>query len=125
MRRYRHLELKEIRLDKEASIRMIQIGFPAGLQSMLFSISNVLVQSSVNSFGASVVAANTAASNICLLYTSLELFAQVHDMYHDGVVRRGHVFFVPHALIDLRDRNDASPMVGQKLQNRVFRLRQL
>ena len=67
-----HLELKEIRLDKEESIRMIQIGFPAGLQSMLFSISNVLVQSSVNSFGASVVAANTAASNIeGFIYTAM------------------------------------------------------
>ena len=51
---------------------MIQIGFPAGLQSMLFSISNVLVQSSVNSFGASVVAANTAASNIeGFIYTAM------------------------------------------------------
>ena len=59
-----HLELKSIRLDREESLRMIQIGLPAGLQSTLFSISNVLIQSSVNSFGASVVAANTAASNI-------------------------------------------------------------
>ena len=67
-----HLELKEIRLDKEESIRMIQIGFPAGLQSMLFSISNVLVQSSVNSFGASVVAANTAAASIeGFVYTAM------------------------------------------------------
>ena len=59
-----HLELKSIRLDREESLRMIQIGLPAGLQSTLFSIANVLVQSSVNSFGASVVAANTAAASI-------------------------------------------------------------
>ena len=53
-----------------------------------------------------------------------ELFAQVHDMYHDGVVGRRHILFMPHTLVDLRNRNDASPMVGQELQNRVFRLRQ-
>lgn len=43
---------------------MMQIGLPAGLQSMLFNISNVMVQSAVNSFGADVVAANTASGNI-------------------------------------------------------------
>ena len=52
--------------------RMIQIGLPAGLQSTLFSVSNVLVQSSVNSFGASVVAANTAAASIeGFVYTAM------------------------------------------------------
>ncbi len=43
---------------------MIQIGLPAGLQSVVFNISNVMVQSCVNSFGADVVAANTASGNI-------------------------------------------------------------
>ena len=53
-------------------LRMIQIGLPAGLQSTLFSIANVLVQSSVNSFGASVVAANTAAASIeGFVYTAM------------------------------------------------------
>ena len=67
-----HLELKKIRLDKEESLRMIQIGLPAGLQSTLFSISNVLVQSSVNSFGANLVAANTAAGSIeGFIYTAM------------------------------------------------------
>ena len=67
-----HLELKSIRLDREESLRMIQIGLPAGLQSTLFSIANVLIQSSVNSFGASVVAANTAAASIeGFVYTAM------------------------------------------------------
>ena len=67
-----HLELKKIRLHREEAVRMIQIGLPAGLQSTLFSISNVLVQSSVNSFGASVVAANTAAASIeGFIYTAM------------------------------------------------------
>ena len=67
-----HLEFKKIRLDREEAMRMIQIGLPAGLQSTLFSISNVLVQSSINSFGANVVAANTAAASIeGFIYTAM------------------------------------------------------
>ena len=67
-----HLDLRAIRLNREEAVRMIQIGLPAGLQSTLFSVSNVLIQSSVNSFGASVVAANTAASSIeGFIYTAM------------------------------------------------------
>lgn len=71
------LELKKIRMYKEESIRIIQIGLPAGLQSVLFSIANVMIQSSVNSFGSNVVAANTASSNIAgFVYTSM------NSVYH-------------------------------------------
>ena len=67
-----HLDIRRIRIDREESLRMIQIGLPAGLQSTLFSFSNVLIQSSVNSFGASVVAANTAAASIeGFIYTAM------------------------------------------------------
>ena len=67
-----HLELKSIRLNREESLRMIQIGLPAGLQSTLFSIANVLIQSSVNSFGANVVAASTASASIeGFVYTAM------------------------------------------------------
>ena len=45
-------------------LRIMQVGLPAGMQSVIFNISNVLIQSSVNSFGAVTVAGNTAASNI-------------------------------------------------------------
>ena len=51
---------------------MIQIGLPAGLQSVVFNISNVMVQSCVNSFGADVIAANTASANIAAFtYTAM------------------------------------------------------
>ena len=56
--------LRQIRLYRSEAVQMMQIGLPAGLQSMLFNISNVMVQSAVNSFGADVVAANTASGNI-------------------------------------------------------------
>lgn len=58
------LEFIKIRIHKEKLIIIVKIGIPAGIQSSLFSISNVLVQSSVNSFGSIVMAGNTAAANI-------------------------------------------------------------
>ena len=58
------ISLRQIRLYRGEAVQMMQIGLPAGLQSMLFNISNVMVQSAVNSFGADVVAANTASGNI-------------------------------------------------------------
>ena len=66
------LKLREIRLHPDEALRMIQIGLPAGLQSVVFNISNVMVQSCVNSFGADVIAANTAATNIAAFtYTAM------------------------------------------------------
>ena len=71
------LELEGIRIRKDKLIRMIQIGVPAGLQGSLFSISNVLIQSSVNSFGSIAMAGNTAGSNVeGFVYTSMNAFHQ-------------------------------------------------
>lgn len=58
------LEVKKIRIQKSKLIEMIKIGLPAGIQSVLFSFSNTLIQSSINSFGSIVVAGNTAAQNL-------------------------------------------------------------
>lgn len=57
-------EPQKLRIDGEKLKRIVKIGLPAGLQSLLFSISNVLIQSAVNSFGSAMVAASSAASNI-------------------------------------------------------------
>ena len=65
------LELKKLRFYPDEALRMIQIGLPAGLQSVIFNMSNVMIQSSINSFGADVVAANTAAGNLdSFIYTA-------------------------------------------------------
>ena len=50
------VELKKIRIQKKMAFRIIQIGLPAGIQNMVISLSNVLVQSSVNRFGADAMA---------------------------------------------------------------------
>ena len=71
------LNIKGLRLYKDKVVRMLKIGLPAGIQSCLFSISNVLIQSSINSFGAQVVAGNSAASNLeNFIYTANNAFYQ-------------------------------------------------
>lgn len=59
-----HLDLKALSLDKRTLIRIMRVGLPAGLQSTLFSISNVVIQSSINSLGATVMSGSSAAGNI-------------------------------------------------------------
>ena len=72
-----HLDLKELRIHKRQLIDIAQVGLPAGLQGSLFSISNVLIQSSVNSFGEVVVAANSAGGNLeGFVYTSMNAIHQ-------------------------------------------------
>ncbi len=71
------LNLKELRIDRHKLGRIIQIGLPAGLQGMLFSISNLLIQSSVNSFGKIVIAGNSASANVeGFAFTAMNAFHQ-------------------------------------------------
>lgn len=55
---------KNLHVDKYILKRIIGIGFPAGLQGTIFSLSNVVIQSAVNSFGSDVIAGNSATMNI-------------------------------------------------------------
>lgn len=59
-----NLEWRKVRVSRAKLVRIMQIGIPAGVQSMFFSISNVLIQSSINSFGELAVAGSSAAGNI-------------------------------------------------------------
>lgn len=58
------LSIRELRFSKSELAEILAIGLPAGLQGSLFSISNVMIQSSINSFGSTVIAGNTASANI-------------------------------------------------------------
>ncbi len=72
-----HLDFKKLRIDRAILVRIIKIGLPAGFQGMLFSFSNMIIQSSVNSFGAVMVAGNSAAQSIeGFVYISMNSFAQ-------------------------------------------------
>ena len=66
------LSLSECRIDGKSLKEIIRVGLPAGLQGSLFSVSNVMIQSSVNSFGSLVVAGNGVACNIeGFVYTAM------------------------------------------------------
>ena len=72
-----HLDLRHLGFHKGALLQILRIGLPAGLQSTVFSLSNVVIQSAVNSFGSTIVAGNSAASNIeGFVYTAMNSFAQ-------------------------------------------------
>ncbi len=67
------LMLSELRLSAGPLCQMLRIGIPAGLQGTVFSLSNVVIQSSVNSFGSVVVAGSSASSNLeNFVYASMD-----------------------------------------------------
>lgn len=71
------LNLKKLRIVPKKLKEMAAIGVPAGLQGAVFSISNVLIQSSVNSFGSIAMAGNTAAANLeGFVYVAMNSFHQ-------------------------------------------------
>ena len=71
------VDLRALRLDMKVVRRILQVGLPAGFQGMVFSISNVVIQSSINSFGSTVVAGSAASSNIeGFVYAGMNAFYQ-------------------------------------------------
>ena len=72
-----HLDLRKMRIYKYELQKIVRIGLPAGFQGSMFSISNVLIQSSVNSFGSVVMSGNAAAGNIeSFVWASMNAFHQ-------------------------------------------------
>lgn len=59
-----HLELRALHIHRKKMIQILRIGLPAGFQGVVFALSNVAIQSSVNIFGNIVVAGNSAAANL-------------------------------------------------------------
>lgn len=59
-----HFSWRQLRIDRRSLIRMSKIGIPAGIQSCLFSLSNVAIQSAINAYGSVVIAGCSAASSI-------------------------------------------------------------
>ena len=76
------LQLRRMRIHKRVLKKIVRIGLPAGIQSSLFAISNVMIQSSVNSFGDIFVSGNAAAGNLeGFLYVALNSFHQTTVNY--------------------------------------------
>ncbi len=71
------LDLHRLRIHKDTLIRMLKIGLPAGIQGMLINLSNIIIQSSINSFGSLAMAGSTAAGNLDgFLYVTVNSFTQ-------------------------------------------------
>ena len=76
------LTLGSLGIDTSKLRQILQVGIPAGLQGVLFSVSNVVIQSSINSFGEVVMAGNGAAFNIeNFLYAPIEAFYQTNAAF--------------------------------------------
>ena len=76
------LQFRKLRFYKAPLLKIIAQGLPAGIQSSLFSISNVLIQSSVNSFGDVFMSGNAAAANLDgFVYVSMNAFYQTSINY--------------------------------------------
>lgn len=72
-----HLEVRKIRIDRTVLIPILRIGVPSGIQGAVFSFANIIIQSAINSLGATVMAASSAAYNLEIIaYYVFNAFAQ-------------------------------------------------
>lgn len=92
------LALNQLKIHKAELLNILRIGLPAGLQGTLFSFSNILIQSSINSFGSVAMAGNSAASNIegfvyqamnSVYHTSLTFCAQNLSVNNFDRIKKG------------------------------------
>lgn len=89
-----HVEPKELRIDTDSLKRILRIGLPAGIQSAVFSIANIIIQSAINSLGTIVMAASGATFNLEIItYDILNSFSQacttfVGQNFGAGEIRR-------------------------------------
>lgn len=72
-----HFDYHRLGVDKVIVKSIVRIGLPAGFQGTVFSLSNVVIQSAINSFGSTVVAGSAAAANIeGFVYVAMNAFCQ-------------------------------------------------
>ncbi len=72
-----HFDFRKLKIDKKIMSKIFSIGIPAGFQGVVFSLSNVVIQSSVNSFGPVVMAGSAAAASIeGFVWVSMNSFSQ-------------------------------------------------
>lgn len=78
-----HLDLKKLKIHPMKLKQIMQVGIPAGLQGMLFSLANVTVQSSINSFDNTVLVAGSAASSSVenFVYANVNSFYQANTAF--------------------------------------------
>lgn len=71
------INIKKLHFDKTVFAKILKIGVPAGVQSAVFAMANIIIQSAINSLGTIVIAASSAASNIeTFVYYIFNSFSQ-------------------------------------------------
>ena len=89
-----HLDLRKLGFHAGSLKQILLIGLPAGLQSTVFSLSNVVIQSAINSFGSTVVAGSSASANLeGFVYTAMNAFAQAAVTFTSETAQFEVVFF--------------------------------
>lgn len=77
-----HFSWRQLRIDRRSLIQMFKIGIPAGIQSCLFSLSNVAIQGAINAYGSVVIAGCSAASSIeGFIYVAMNSFHQAAQTF--------------------------------------------
>lgn len=75
--KYIKVEFKKLRIDGKVFAKIMQIGLPAGIQSAVFAVANIVIQGAINSLGTTVIAASSAAFNIEIIaYNVMNSFSQ-------------------------------------------------
>lgn len=75
--KYIKVEFKKLRIDGKTFKKIMQIGLPAGIQSAVFAVANIVIQGAINSLGTTVIAASSAAFNIEIIaYNVMNSFSQ-------------------------------------------------
>lgn len=89
-----HVDISRIHIDKKTFMTILKIGLPAGIQSMVFNLANIVIQAAINSLGTVVIAASSAAYNIeIFVYYMFNSFSQacttfVGQNYGAGNIKR-------------------------------------
>lgn len=78
------IDLRRVRMIKDDVLAIVRNGLPAGIQSVVFSISNVLIQSTINSYGDAVIAGSAAAGNI-----EGFIYIAMNSIYHTAMTFAG------------------------------------
>ena len=86
------LDLRQLKIHPVRLRQIMRVGIPAGIQGVLFSLSNVVIQSSINSFGETVMAGNAAANNIeTFIYASVNAFYQANISFTSQNLGAGRI----------------------------------
>lgn len=87
-----HVDLKALKIDRCSLMRILKIGLPAGIQSAVFAVANIIIQAAINSLGTVVIAASSAAYNIEIIaYDVFNSFSQACTTFVGRILAAGQL----------------------------------